>query len=174
MEQADWISWVTNHTKTFGFHQKSVDMVNRWQHGLSKYTAEELDKATDEISFNPPRFPEDHLSAIHAAVRDMRAVDYKAETNNQEPDHGNCTDCNGSGVVIVPHSSGMVDGEWRPVRMTRTRGTYYTMGVSCECALGRYKADRLGKYKNGEPRRRMQLRVYEANFPNWREAMAAK
>jgi hypothetical protein len=172
MLQSEWDDWVQSHSRIFGFNDANILMLDAWRFVLGNNTVEELRTATKTLAGgNHPSFPKEHLGAITGVLRERRAVEYRREFEDVER-QGTCETCGSSGFVSVPHLKGIVNGEWRAVRATRHRSSYYTQTVLCTCALGKWKRDRLGKTKSGEMRVMMELNAYAMNNPRWREQMA--
>src|SRR5262245_30441390 len=121
----------------------------------SGYAVDELERATDWLATHaPPRWREDHLSALVARLRAQRAAEYEREpAGRPDEDPPGCGQCRGSGWVSVPSRRQMMRGPWRGA----------TEGVYCTCELGD-RVRRRGPLGDSIDR-------YEREVPDWREML---
>jgi hypothetical protein len=129
------------------------------------YTVAELREATTYLAQgNAPKFRTGHLPALQARLRSERLKRHHAENAALDQAGFTCSDCGGSGWVVVPHLRFILDGEWIDSS---------TMAVTCRCARGERIA---GTYrmplteKSADNRHRpvaMRLVDYELRNPNW-------
>lgn len=169
-----FIAWCKHHAKTFALADEAfLATLASWEDVFvtAGYSADELHAATQGLAMSGRTLARwDHLAAITARIRAARAVEYasgEAKAAQDGPSASTCTLCDGTGYVIVPHPLGVALGEWVPINTTRNGGSYYTAAVSCSCALGRWKQDRL------EPKERsMSLSRYAALNPRWQVQLA--
>lgn len=148
----EWFDrWAVSYATTFGLRDEDLKMVLSWYSifHAANYTEAELNQATQSIAGDPAglakaageaRFlgrAHAHLGAIHASIREQRAVLYRRES--EECDRlGTCDLCGGSGRVVVPLVTSEMSGEWRPLKISRGGASYYTMAVTCRCAIGNW------------------------------------
>ena len=173
MTDTEFHLWADNHAATFGMTpEKHAETFVAWRKVFeaAKYTAAELAEATTFLAANnPPRWAPEHLAGINARIRDRRAVEYRKKTDVQERDRGVCTLCSGTGYVVVPHLQGVRDGNWVPVRATRSLPSYYTVAVLCRCQLGLWVGGRMSPDKLP-----MSIDRYERQNPRWRDQLMAR
>jgi len=178
--------WVARHCRVFGFGQEEMKTVLAWKERFmaAGYTADDLTGATDYLITHPECLNIDlryqgkmtvHLSAIQARIHDARAVVNQRAFPGE--DRGQCTRCQGGGLVIVPHLGGIVDGEWERQKIARGGPSYYRMAVVCNCALGNWMAKE-GKTehrrRDGTVIRMMALNDYARVNPRWEIQMAGR
>ena len=172
MEAADYAKWTNYHATVFAVRKREdLETLQSWRRvfNAARYTYIELCEATDWLAANdPPRFLQDHLRALHDCIGRGRAVDYRRA--DVEPDtNGTCTDCGGTGRVVVPHPRGISNGEWVAIKVARGGQSFYTAAVLCSCKLGRWYGQR------GNPDMPMMtLEEYEKINPNWVEQREAR
>lgn len=170
--------WAEKYAATFGWGMATVElMFLQWEKAFdfNGYTLADLNEALLHISskIGAPRFPADHLAAVHARVRQRRIERCRA---NEDMSRGG-TDvaharCGGSGWVVVPHLRSVIDGQWVGP---------YTMGVHCDCKVGvRIRDSRPGRagwsimqYERTNPDWEYQMQCRDAAREQDRKAMAA-
>lgn len=176
----EWGEWVDFYGGCFGWlSDADLRMFDAWRRvfAASGYTMAELRDAAKALAANPPKWRSDHLARIHQHVRESRFAAQVArerearEANEKKP----CELCGDTGLVVVPHSRAVVNGEWR--------APFYTMGVACECGAGfsvrspmirRYDAWVENNRKGKMPPVIARLQDYERENPFWREQVRQK
>lgn len=165
--------WAKHHAAIFALSEKFVaETMSQWFHlfAAAGYTARELLEASEWLTtHNPPQKTWDHLGAVQARIRSVRAVDYRRQVDSHDNDRGTCSLCSGTGRVVVPHLAGVEGDKWVSVKVARSGSSYYTQAVFCCCALGNWYDSR-----NSDDKRPMRLEAYEVRNPNWRQQMKAR
>lgn len=177
MRSEDFDAWIERHTRVFGLVPEfGLRTMSLWFNlfTAASYTVAELNEATDWLALNaPPAKYEHHLWAIQSRIRGARAVDFSKEAERHE--WGECTQCEGSGMVTVPHPKGLRDGLWVQIRTTRSGASFYTLAVYCTCALGNWKHGKAGHERLGDRRLRcLTLGEYERLNPDWRSQVEGR
>ena len=156
----DFDKWADYHATVFGLGESGHAMTLSWRNLANKigWTIPELIEATEWIAVNhPPKFPSEHLDAVTNRIRRQRLVFVPRSDNPTIPSYPDCTDCNNTGRVIVPHIRRVRDGQWL---------TGDEMAVLCECKLGVWFFNR-----QGDGHAWITLSEYEAVNPSWAEQM---
>lgn len=181
---SEWFDrWAERHATVFGLTDDEMHSLLAWENLFVAcgYAAGDLASATDLIASQPSRIGAAagrgahpgkvalHLGAIHAACREVKAVAYRRQTDDHERDRGVCVTCGGTGQVVVPHLSGVVQGQWRPVKVARGMATYYTQAVACVCPLGRW----VNGHKPAE-KSLPSLEWYDGKNPSWKVQLARR
>jgi hypothetical protein len=177
---ADYNVWSRRHGETFGFsHPNDPAVFARWYEvfAAAGYTAAELGAATDVIAMRPEplKWRDDHLAAIHAALRSKRSGEWAAKVRSYRPDEsevGECAYCGGSGWAVVPHPKYVMAGEWSAGILGRRP----TAAVTCLCHRGRAALEGWDRFSEDVKRRvarPMPLEHYQAKVnPGWRNMIA--
>lgn len=179
VQREEFRSWVAYHAELFGLGEADVKTMLAWYVVMlsSGYEADDLRAASDLLARQPDRMAKEAgkaaylgkhmmlLAALHACVRESRAVEYRREAGQVE-DLGTCTLCGSSGMVRVPLVTREMGGRWEAMKAGAYGATYYTCAVACTCRLGRWKYDR------SDPEKRpLRLEDYERRNPRWREQL---
>lgn len=174
----DWYAaWVVRYAETFGIsEERDVKTLLSWHAALGA-TELELNTALDTLARQPDRLTQSggrylaggrmlaHLHALHAAVRDFRAIDARPGAVVKDDGMGTCDRCLSTGWVVVPHLKCVKDGEWVPA-MVGGKPVTYTVAVVCNCALGRWVRDR----QTGD-HRSLGIEAYQHQNPDWRRQL---
>lgn len=166
----EWDDWAAKHAMIFGLTSPGdAAMFGAWREVFARagYTSEELNEATDYIAVNnPPRYRNEHLGAINRRVTERRRV---MRLHNQEQAEREGIEahglCDGTGRVLVPHLSCVIDGEWLY--------PWYTVCVLCSCHKGeriRLSLENSAK-PDGEVRKVMGIEQYTLVNSDWRRQM---
>jgi hypothetical protein len=163
----------------FGLNgEADMKMLQAWEEPFEAagYTAAELNVATFRMTAKPPNWRTEHLGAIQESIRQAKSAARQQEKREAEAartaEHSVCSDCRNSGWAVVPHSKGIVNGEWQE----DGTGQRNTMAVSCHCGIGqriwndrtRYAADAKGQMERAKTWVPMTFAAYAEKNPNWR------
>jgi ribosomal protein S27AE len=173
MTEEQWDQWVNQHATSFGMVEHQRNMLRSWREAFEaeRYTLEELTSASKALLGIENLYPGNHAAAIGREIKNIRAIKYRQESDKLDQDRGQCVNCGGSGMIIVPLiRPGIAPDEWRPLQIARGGATYYTMAVRCSCAKGRFMADHIRQPEKVP----MSIETYERHNPAWREQMAQR
>ena len=175
----DWyMAWAADHCHKFGFRDQDASMVLAWRDAFSLlFTADELKAATSRLlaSEDAPKFASDHRSAIIRTIQNARTnAGRKANTSSLVS--GKCRECDGCGIVVVPHPGTTDDypprmREILPMPRADPTGLTRTMGVCCVCCEAGHRT-RAASEHHGRPLATMI--EYERAYPNWRQVQAER
>jgi hypothetical protein len=177
MERDEYHRWADAYAATFAMTSDSdVAMFGAWFEVFRSagYTIAELQAARLSIARNPPTFRNEHLAAIHRAIRDARVQ--QSRRRMMEPaagDRGVCAACGDTGAVIAPHPKFVAGGDWRSSDL----GYRATAAVACSCLKGRNLLaayDRLSPELRDRIARPMTLGDYQKIAPKWRAMLEAR
>ena len=171
MTPAEYGDWSLMHMELFMMRDAAdASLLNRWAKVLMPFTFADLKEASYAVATDPSdkaRFRQNHLAMLRevvlakhaeAAARERERFDRQAET-------AECLDCNGVGLVQVPHPDFVLDGEMQ-------RGMF--LSVACLCAVGtqRFNAVNARLTEAGNKERMIDVAEYEHDAPDWRTTMA--
>lgn len=180
MDREEFKGWSDRYGSLFGMAQEAdFQMFDSWFEVFCScgYSVAELDAARLEIAQNPPRFRNEHLAAIHAAVRGRRKEELRRRFAGQPPDPsevGECAECGDSGMVVVPHPAYVTAGEWMG---HGSFGYRPTAAVACRCYRGRRVLehyDSMPPSQQDRVGRPMGLDAYQRVAPGWKSLMAKR
>jgi hypothetical protein len=171
-----YFDWAREHCTAFGFREQQAETVAAWGPVFARlFRPEELHEATGLMLANPdaPKFAADHRGAILRAVEAVRRRATARATESSAP--RGCIECDGSGIVVVPHPGLTEDGSrWRQVLLMPNadpRGLSRTVGVCCVlCSAG--AKTREATEQQGRPL--MTISQYEHLYPSWRDVQRAR
>lgn len=171
-------NWAVDHSVAFGFGVDQTKTVMAWGPVLAElFTEQELRGATMRMIAleDAPKFASDHRGAIIRTIQSARSnAGRKANTSSLVS--GKCRECDGCGIVVVPHPGCTDDYPPRmrpilPMPRADPTGLTRTMGVCCVmCEAG--GRTRAASEHHGRPL--ATISEYEHAYPNWREVQAER
>ena len=171
-------NWAVDHSVAFGFGTEQTKTVMAWGPVLAQlFTEQELRAATARMIAleDAPKFASDHRSAIIRTIQNARTnAGRKANTSSLVS--GKCRECDGCGIVVVPHPGTTDDypprmREILPMPRADPTGLTRTMGVCCVCCEAGHRT-RAASEHHGRPLATMI--EYERAYPNWRQVQAER
>lgn len=176
MTNEEHSEWAIRYASTFGMTSDADSaMLAGWfpVFRACNYTLVELDAALISVATNPPKFRQEHLPAVHGAIRSRRQYAERRRPKPADDRWGECADCGETGRAIVPHPQHVVDGQW-VASMLRYRPL---ATVLCHCAKGRQAMveydSKSQEYRDRIPRP-MTFEAYLRIAPRWRDMLAER
>lgn len=173
MTRAEFDAWLNKYSVPLGLtRDEDLRMLDSWYADVfvpAGYTAAELESARLAMLQAPPKFRNEHLTAIHDHVRRLRHDADRRRLAALPPDPaelGECADCGDSGFVCVPHPRRVVAGAWDGV----------TAAVCCHCLKGErahaawQRLPETAKDRIKAPP--MTWAEYQRTVPRWRVLLA--
>lgn len=187
----DWYrQWVEFHRAAFGLYAGFADSGAAWWAIFDslKATRDELVAATRSMQLDGSLVPKRgerggyeegqeaaHLRAVQTLVGQQRDQARRREAERDAPGGGwECSLCQNSGFVRVPHHRWVKDGKWQPYTHIEGEPLYHSESVHCRCHYGdlTYAAvvKRYEKQGRSLPQAMPTLSTYEARvLAHWRE-----
>lgn len=175
MTEVEYLTWADAYGRTFGLNPEAATALAAWGDWLAAEfgaTPARLAGVTRHVMARQPwPKPHDaagHMDAIRDGLRAVRQAERESAAARQAADPAPaCPDCDGTGLVIVPHPLDARGGVWEPRGEHLTgRARYRTAGLPCRCRAHLPSAAKV------QP---MSLAEYEARVnPRWREQLAER
>lgn len=169
MPPEEYCLWARRHAAAFGLSRDAdADMALEWADHFARQgvSPEALDRATNAMMRDPPKWREDHLARLQEALRNQSSQVAPAPPADVGIE---CKLCGGTGSVSVPSRKALAQriarglGEWGQGDPWKGWGTE---AVACRCPLGLYlRTHGRGNWTT--------LEAYSAERPYWQDEMTA-
>lgn len=171
MTEPEWVEWVKYYSAIQGLSSNAdLAMLSAWKLEFLSAAKADLDEALRRLldSDQVLRYRTEHRRFLHVHLNEIRRQKQRVVVQEIEDteERYRCSDCHGSGHVLIPHPSAIRNGIWD----FKTE-----LAVSCTCALGQNRAQRFNAQAIQHEFQPIQDLLWaDTVLPEWREMMAEK
>ncbi len=178
MTEIEYVKWTEYHRDIFQMKSsEDAAMFGKWLPSLAEFSIEEAKSASLAIASDDRarRFRTEHLSLLRAEINHKRTARRRDEYADADMrlNAQKCRDCDGTGMVSVPHVGCIVNEAWA--------FPFASMIVACNCNIGCNtfnfvnSLDLKPRHAKGAVRVKMiDLKEYEYLHPEWRSYVESR
>ena len=171
MTNEEWGEWVADYSATQGLGSEADRaMLGAWKVEFIRHERKDLDEAWRRLKGSDAilRWRADHRRFLHVHLNEILRERAKLQRVEVEDDDARyrCSECFGSGHVMVPHPAKIKDGIW----------DYKTeLTIACNCTLGLQRASKFNAQAREHSFQEMRdIPWADHVIPEWREMILEK